>query len=63
MMTQWSTGPALCGFGERCQGETPKMHPTQRAQRYPMRSSGFRVRERDNSPPPTFLAPYPVREP
>jgi hypothetical protein len=63
MMTQWSTGPALCGFHERCQAATPEVHPPQRAQRHAMRSSRFRVCERDNCPPPTFPAPYLVREP
>jgi hypothetical protein len=63
MMTQWSTGPALCGFDERCQAETPEVHPPQRAQRHTMRSIGFRVCERDNCPQRALPAPYLVREP
>ena len=63
MMTQWSTGPALCGFDERCQEETPEVHPPQRAQRHTMLSSGLRVCERHSRRPRALPAPYLVREP
>jgi hypothetical protein len=62
-MTQWSTGPAPCGFDERCQAETPEV-PPQHAQRHTMlSSSGFRVCERNNCPQRALPAPYLVREP